>query len=136
MPRPVRNNTFKIWLEPGIDATLRRYCEETGVSINAFVRYAIGSTLTTMTKADARDVPTQKEIYGRLSEQAITLRLSPYERRCLEAMAGRLLMERKRSYARLVRYCISRACRQISFSGDDSHREQSPALACEGSPPP
>lgn len=129
-----RNNTFKVWLEPGVDAIMRRWCEETNVSINAFVRYAIGATLATMTKADAREVPSQKDIYGRLSEQALTLRLTPHERRSLETIAGRLLMEKRRSYSRLIRYCVNRACSLISFDG--SRPAQLPAPASEDSPPP
>lgn len=129
-----RNTTFKIWLEPGVDAIMRRYCHESNVSINAFVRYAIGATLSTMTKADAREVPSHKDIYGRLSEQAVTLRLTPYERRSLETIASRMMMQRRRSYSRLIRYCINRACSLISFDG--SRREQSPEPASEDSPLP
>jgi hypothetical protein len=135
MTRPkIRNNVFKIWLEPGIDATMRQYCDETGMSLNAFVRYAIGSTLTTMTKLDARDVPTHAQIYGRLSRQSVTLRLTPYERRSLEAIATKFLMKRERSYSRLIRYSIMRACSLISSGAP--RQAQSPAPASEGSPPP
>jgi hypothetical protein len=135
MTRPKsRNTVFKIWLEPGVDATMRQYCDETGMSLNAFVRYAIGATLTTMTKADAREVPTHAQTYGRLSRQSVTLRLTNYERKSLETMASKFLMQKERSYSRLIRYSIMRACSLLS--SDASRREQSPAPACAGSPPP
>ena len=108
MTRPKsRNTVFKIWLEPGVDATMRQYCDETGMSLNAFVRYAIGATLTTMTKSD--------------------------ERKSLESMASKFLMQKERSYSRLIRYSIMRACSLLS--SDASRREQSQAPACAGSPP-
>ena len=129
------NSPFKIWLEPGTDAVMRRYCHETRTPINQFIKFAIGAMCARLTKADVFDVPSHSQIYGRLSEQSITVRLSPHERRALEKLAVRIMMPEKRSYSRLIRFAVTRACQQISFS-DDSHREQSQAPACEGSPPP
>lgn len=129
------NGTFKITLEPGTDAIMRRYCHETGTPINQFVKFAIGAMCARLTKADVFDVPSHSQIYGRLSEQSLTVRLSPHERKALEKLAARIMMPEKRSYSRLIRFAVSRACRQISFA-DDSHREQSPAPASADSPPP
>lgn len=129
------NSTFKISLEPGTDATMRRYCHETGTPINQFIKFAIGAMCARLTKADVFDVPSHSQIYGRLSEQAITVRLSKNERKAIERLAARILMSEKRSFSRLIRFAVTRACQQISFS-DDSHRGQSPTPACEGSPPP
>lgn len=135
MTRPKsRNTVFKIWLEPGVDAVMRQYCDETGMSLNAFVRHAISTTLTTMTKQDARDVPTHSQIYGRLSRQSVTLRLTNYERKSLESMASKLLMQKERSYSRLIRYSIMRVCSLLS--SDASRREQLQAPACGDSPLP
>jgi hypothetical protein len=132
--RTARNNVFKIWLEPGVDAIMRRYCYDANISINSFVRYAIGATLSTMTVADAREVPTHSQIYGRLSMQSVTLRLTPHERRSLEKMASRFYMQRQRSYSRLIRYSIMRACSLIS--SDAKRPEQLPEPASEDSPLP
>jgi len=135
MTRPKsRNTVFKIWLEPGVDAVMRQYCDETGMSLNAFVRHAISTTLTTMTKQDARDVPTHSQIYGRLSRQSVTLRLTNYERKSLESMASKLLMQKERSYSRLIRYSIMRVCSLLS--SDASRREQLQGPACGDSPLP
>jgi hypothetical protein len=129
------NGTFKITLEPGTDAIMRRYCHETGTPINQFVKFAIGAMCARLTKADVFDVPSHSQIYGRLSEQSLTVRLTKNERRELEKLAVRIMMPEKRSYSRLIRFAVSRACQQISFC-DGSRPEQSPAPACEGSPPP
>ena len=128
----MKNRTMKVWLEPGIDAVLRRFCEENELSLNTVIRYSIGAFCHDL--KPGADLPTQRSIYGKLSKQAITVRFNSSERKFLERLAGQCQLRRERSFSVFVRHALNCACRQISC-GVETHPEQSQEPASEDSLP-
>ena len=129
----MKNQTLKVWLEPGVDAALRRFCNDNELNLNQVIRYSVGAFCHDL--VPGAELPTQRAIYGKLSKQALTVRLNPAERKLLERLAMSMKLRRGRSFSVFVRYALNRALQQLSCD-DGSRREQSPAPACEGSPLP
>lgn len=107
--------TMTVWFEPAIDSMVRRHCQESKTSIGDFVRKAVAD-LCEDNSIQRSDIPTQQDIYGKLSFQGVTLRFPKHERRAMEKLAERLKINRKRSFSRIIRYAVNRACSRISFS--------------------
>lgn len=130
-----RNQTFKVMLEPGIDAKFRIFCREQNVPYNSVIRQALKDLIATE-GLSREDVPAQKDTYGQLGSQPFTVRLNPVERRNLEKTATALKIDNRRSYSRLIRHAVAVFISSSSSSLDASRREQLQELASEDSPLP
>lgn len=104
------SRTFKLTLEPAIDAAFRVYCSVNGVRYNFVIRNAIkGLRVRTMS------LPGNKEIYGKLGAQPVTVRLTEQEIKSLQSFAGRMGgMPVNRSYSRILRYAVSSYMAEIA----------------------
>lgn len=107
--------TMSVWFEPAIDSKMRRYCFEQKIPIVGFVRDAVRELMMDATLERA-DLPGHAETYGRLTEQPVTLRWTLQEKRELQRLAARLRIDKARSFSRLIRFAVNRACSRISFS--------------------
>ena len=133
-PVKKRNQTFKVTLEPAIDAKFRIYCTEKKVPYNSVIRQAL-KDLIALEGLKSENIPTQRDTYGQLGSQPFTVRLNPVERRNLETTCTRLKINNRRSYSRLIRHAVTLFV-SSSSSRDASHQEQSQELASEDTLPP
>lgn len=123
---------FRIALEPMDDAAMRSYCDENGMTYALFVRLALQHMLATVTKKQKKLIPSHRDVYGRVTKSAITVRMTDDERKSIVRFARMMNFKEKRSFARLLRYAIKT---YLAACDDASRQAQSPEPACEGSPP-
>ena len=133
-PVKKRNQTFKVTLEPAIDAKFRIYCTEKKVPYNSVIRQAL-KDLIALEGLKSENIPAQRDTYGQLGSQPFTVRLNPVERRNLETTCTRLKINNRRSYSRLIRHAVTLFVSSSSYR-DASHQEQSQELASEDTPLP
>lgn len=126
--------TVRISLEPAHDAAVRAYCDQNHMTYALFLRTALNHMMRTTPKSKRKEIPSRRDVYGRLGKTNISVRLTCEEIQEVVRFARSLNFKEKSSFVRLGRYAIITYL--ASSSSGDSHPEQSPEPACEDNPPP
>jgi hypothetical protein len=112
-------STIRIGLEPSDDASMRAYCDAERMTYAMFLRNALKLMMASTKRKNIPDIPSQKEIYGRLNKNSFSVRLTSDERASIVAFARSIGVKQERSFSRLARYAIKSFLR-LSAPG---HRE-------------
>ena len=126
-------STLRFGLEPADDAAMRQYCDNNGMTYTMFFRLALKHLLATVKKDKKKEIPSQRDVYGRIGRSSVTLRISMDERRDLVRFARMMNFKEQRSFNRLARYAIKV---YLVACADAERRAQSPEPASEDSPLP
>jgi len=130
---PAKYSTIRFGLEPTDDAAMRQYCDNNGMTYTMFFRLALKHMMETVKKDKKKEIPSQRDVYGRIGRSSVTLRISMDERRDLVRFARMMNFKEQRSFNRLARYAIKV---YLAACADAERRAQSPEPASEGSPLP
>lgn len=126
-------STLRFGLEPADDAAMRQYCDNNGMTYTMFFRLALKHLLATVKKDKKKEIPSQRDVYGRIGKSSITLRISIDERRDLVRFARMMNFKEERSFNRLARYAVKT---YLAACADAERQAQLPEPASADSPPP
>ena len=126
-------STLRFGLEPADDAAMRRYCDDNGMTYSMFFRLAMKHMVSTVTKSAKKEIPGQRDVYGRISKSSITVRMTIEERKEIVRFARMLNFKEERSFNRLTRYAVRT---YLASCADAERQAQSPEPAFADSPLP
>jgi hypothetical protein len=126
-------STLRFGLEPSDDAAMRQYCDNNGMTYTMFFRLALKHLIATVKKDKKKEIPGQRDVYGRIGKSSITLRISIDERRDLVRFARMMNFKEERSFNRLARYAVKT---YLAACADAERQAQLPEPASAGSPLP
>jgi hypothetical protein len=126
-------STLRFGLEPSDDAAMRQYCDNNGMTYTMFFRLALKHLIATVKKDKKKEIPGQRDVYGRIGKSSITLRISIDERRDLVRFARMMNFKEQRSFNRLARYAVKT---YLAACADAERQAQSPEPASADSPLP
>lgn len=128
---PAKYSTIRFGLEPADDAAMRQYCDANGMTYTMFFRLALKHLTSTVKKDKKKEIPGQRDIYGRIGKSSVTLRISHDERRDIVRFARMMNFKEQRSFNRLARYAVKT---YLAACADAERQAQSPEPASEGTP--